>query len=202
MQLSVKKVLLILLPFLLFLACSHAQFVLEPPDFTNLIDPKSGLYVHREIELRVNAKRLESPPEDAAKGATSKLVSHSFFPLGVSSGPFIASKYEKIGNDLVWRATTHLSDNDFKGKTSLGANVSWEKIGSVTISDALEIFKFPPPKADQIDNWSPWVEAGSRRSGNFAWHAEANKHEPEKISAPHYPFQMRFKLVLSKRMYP
>ena len=36
----------------------------------------------------------------------------------------------------------------------------------------------------------------------FGWHAEANKHAAETVTAPFYSFQMRFRLVLSQRMYP
>ena len=70
------------------------------------------------------------------------------------------------------------------------------------IKPVLEIFGYPLPDASQIDTWSPWVEAGSSREGSFGWHAEANKHPEESPPAPTYPFEMRFRLVLSKRMYP
>ncbi len=78
----------------------------------------------------------------------------------------------------------------------------WKKDGAVTVSDALEIFPWPHPDMSQIDTWSPWVEANSRREGIFAWHAEANTHDPETATAPVNPFQVRFRLVLGQRMYP
>jgi hypothetical protein len=160
------------------------------------------LYVHREVELRVNADRLKSRPGDAAPGAASELGTSHFFPGGTGSSNFIRSKYERRGKYLVWREVTQLSDYDLKGKTSLGANIRWEKDGAVTVTDALEFFPFPPPDSSQLENWSPWVEAGSRREGVFGWHAEVREHPAETVTKPAYPFQMRFRLVLSRRMYP
>ena len=46
------------------------------------------------------------------------------------------------------------------------------------------------------------IEADRRREGDFGWHAEANKKAEETVGAPVHPFQMRFRLVLSRRMYP
>lgn len=196
-----RKILQVLWPCAVLCGCSPDPFTLEYPDRTNLVHTESGLYVHREVELRVNAARFDFPPDDAAPGATPELDTSHFFPLGVSGANFIRSNYEQHGDNLVWRETVHLSNYDVKGRTSLGACVRWEKDGAVTVSDALEIFPWPPPDMSQIDTWSPWVEASNRREGTFAWHAEANKHEPETVTAPAYPFQMRFRLVLSQRMY-
>jgi len=177
-------------------------FTLEYPDYANLIHIGSGLYVHRMVELKVNAKRLSSIPDNVEHGAISKLSTHHFFALGVSSSYINPSKYEQHGEDLVWREVVHLSKDDFKGKTKLGAHVKWEKEGEATVSDNLEIFKFPQPDINQIDTWSHWIDADSSRSGTFAWHAEVHKHETEKVPAIPYPFQVRFKLILSKHMFP
>lgn len=197
----IRKILQVLWPCTLLFGCGPDPFTLEYPDRTNLVHTESGLYVHREVELRVNAARFEFPPDDAAPGAAPELDTSHFFPLGVSSANFIRSNYEQRGDNLVWSEVIHLSNDDVKGRTSLGACVRWEKDGAVTVSDAFEIFPWPPPDTSQIDTWSPWVEASNRREGIFAWHAEANKHEPETVTAPAYPFQMRFRLVLSQRMY-
>ncbi len=202
MPFLMRKLLVILLPFTLLFGCKQAPFSLELPDSRNLIHTESGLYVHREVELRVNAARLKSPPADAAPGAVSELDASHFFPLGTMSASFIPSKYKQSGDDLIWREVIHLSNYDYKGRISIGATVRWEKEGAVRVKDVLEIFQLPPPETSQIDNWGPWVEASRRRGGLFAWHAEANKHAPETITPPFYPFQMRFRLVLSKRMYP
>jgi len=198
----IRKIVQVLWPCALLCGCSPDPFTLEFPDRRHLVHTESGLYVHREVELRVNAARFEFPPDDAAPGAVPELNPSHFFPLGVSSANFIRSHYEQRGDNLVWSAVIHLSNYDVKGRTSLGACVRWEKDGAVTVSDALEIFPWPPPDMSQIDTWSPWVEASNRREGTFAWHAEANTHEPETVTAPAYPFQMRFRLVLSQRMYP
>jgi hypothetical protein len=198
----IRKILQMLWPCALLFGCTPNPFTLEFPDRTNLIHTESGLYVHREIELRVNAARFEFPPDGAAPGAVSELNPSHFFALGVSSANFIRSKYERRGDDLVWREVIHLSKDDVKGKTSLGVCVRWEKDGAVTVSDAMEIFPWPQPEMSQMDTWSPWVTASSSREGIFAWHAEANKHETETVTAPAYPFQMRFRLVLSQIMYP
>ncbi len=197
-----KKYAFLLLPLAVLFGCKKAVFILEAPDFTNLVHVESGLYVHREIELRVDARRLESPPDDAAPGASSKLATYRFFPAGTASSSFNPSKFERRGDDLVWREVTHVSDDDLRGTTARGAQIRWEKDGAVTVSDVLEIFRLPPPDVSQIDNWSPWVDAGSCRAGEFGWHAEANQHAAETVSAPAYPFRMRFRLVLCQRMYP
>jgi len=202
MLLLMKKYALLLMSFAVLFGCKKAAFILEAPGFTNLVHVESGLYVHREIELRVDARRLESPPDDAAPGAASALSAHRFFPAGAGSASFIPSEFERRGDDLVWREVTHVSDDDLRGTTARGAQIRWEKDGAVTVPDTLEIFELPPPDVGQIDNWSPWFEAGSRREGVFGWHAEANRHAAETVSAPAYPFRMRFRLVLSKKMYP
>jgi hypothetical protein len=186
--------------FVMLFGCKQDPFVLERGQ-NALVHVESGLYVHRETELRVNAARLETPPDDAAPGAVSELSPSRFFPLGSSSAYFKPSK-ERFGDFLVWTEVSHLSKDDLNGKTSRGVNVCWEKDGAVTVYDVLEIFQFPPPDTSQLNNWSPWVEASSTREGLFGWHAEANKHAAETPTASAYPFQMRFRLVLSPLMYP
>jgi hypothetical protein len=197
-----KKALFIFSLLLLLPGWKQSPFVLEPPDYRHLVDAKTGFYVHREVELRVDAKRFGTRPENAARGAKPVLETAHFFPGGTSSSNFIRKQFEKRGSYRVWRETTHLTDDDVKGKTSLGANLSWEKPGSVSAADALELFRFPPPETGQLNNWSPWFEANSRRAGVFGWHAEVHEKAPEAVKKPRYPFQVRFRLVLSKRMYP
>ena len=197
-----KKLLRLIWPFTLFLSSQAAPFSLEPPDRKNVIEPKSGLYVHRQIELRVNAARFETPPPNAANGATAELKTTRFFALGNASADFISSKYEKRDQDFVWTEVTHLSPDDLKGKTARGAELRWTLEGAETVSDGLEIFALPKPELEQIDTWSPWLDATSGRSGVFGWHAESNNEEPESPPAHAYPFQIRFRLVLSPRMYP
>ncbi|WLE99214.1 MAG: hypothetical protein QTN59_10320 [Candidatus Electrothrix communis] len=167
-----------------------------------LVHRESGLYVHRQVELRVNADRLVTPPPAAAPGAVSGLEASNFTPISVGSASFNPAERERHGDFLVWREMTHISKYAAKGKTSLGATVCWKKDGAVTVKDVFEKFPFPPPDISQLDTWSPWAEAGSRRDGTFAWHAEVNRHAAENTDQPHYPFQMRFKLVLSQRVYP
>jgi hypothetical protein len=196
-----RNTLLALLACAVLIGCEPRQFILEPPDKTSLVHLESGLYVHRETELQVNAARFRTPPEGAASGAVPELATTRFFPLGAKSAYFKTSA-ERRGDRLVWKEVLNLGKYDFKGETSVGAHVRWEKDGSVTAYDVLEIFRFPPPDVSQINAWSPWVEASSRRGGLFGWHAEANKHAAEKPAVPAYPFQMRFRLVLSQRMYP
>ena len=197
----ISKILQILVLLALLSGCTQSPFILEFPENSNVIHRESGLYVHREVELRVNAARLQTPPAGTEPGAISKLNTDNFFPLGCGLSYFIPSKYERCGDDLVWKGITHLSDYDLKGKTSLGANVCWDKDGAVTVKDVLEIFEYAPPDTCQLNKWSPWVEASRRRGGVFSWHAEANKHAPEDIAKPLYPFQMRFRLVLNRKMY-
>jgi hypothetical protein len=167
-----------------------------------LVHRESGLYVHRQVELRVNANRLATPPPAAVPGAVSELEASNFTPISVGSASFNPAERERDGDFLVWREMTHMSKYAAKGKTSLGATVCWEKEGAVTVKDVFEKFPFPPPDISQLDTWSPWSEAGSLRDGTFAWHAEVNRHAAENTDQPSYPFQMRFKLVLSQRVYP
>lgn len=172
------------------------------PQHNSLVHRESGQYVHRQVELRVNAARLTTPPQGASPGAVSALEASHFTPLSVSSAPFNPADREQQGEFLVWPEVTHLSKYDKKGRTSLGATVRWDKEGAVTVKDTLEKFPFPLPDIRQLDHWSPWTEADSRREGAFAWHAEVNRHPAETPDQPRYPFQMRFRLVLSERVYP
>jgi len=192
---------LVIAPVVLLSGCKSSPFALEFPDRTSLIHVKSGLYVHREAELRVNPARFETPPDGAAPGAVPELVASQFFPLGTSS-TYFAPVEQESGEYLVWREVSHMSKDDLKGRTSRGAHLSWEADGATTAYDVLEIFRFPPPDISQLDHWSPWVYASSSREGSFGWHAEANRYPSETPAGPAHPFQMRFRLVLSERMYP
>ena len=163
---------------------------------------ESGLYVHREFELRVNAARLRTPPEGAAPDAVSELEASEFTPLSVSSFYFAPVTDQQDRDTLFWRGVQHISKDAADGKTSIGVAVEWDKEGAVTVKDTLEIFRLPVPNAEQLDTWSPWMEATSRRGGVFSWHAEVNRNAAEAIPPMEYPFQLRFRLVLSKRVYP
>ena len=130
-----NKLLILLVTGFALVAWKQVPFVLEPPDFTSVIEKKTGLYVHREVELRVNPARLKERPAGAARGAIAELDTQDYFPLGTRSSSFIPSKYERRGEHLVWTAVFHLSDDDLEGKTSLGAAIRWEKEGAVTTKD-------------------------------------------------------------------
>lgn len=197
-----SKFAMLLWPFTVLFGCKQSPFTFEPNDRTSLVHSESGLYVHREVELRVNAARLEVLPEGVVHDARSRLDSYHFFPYGTGSTSFNPTKFERQGEELVWKEVIPISKDGLEGKIALGACVKWEKDGVASISDVLELFPFPPPDTDQIDVWSPWIEADRRREGDFGWHAEANKKAEETVGAPVHPFQMRFRLVLSRRMYP
>ena len=140
---------------------------------------ESGLYVHRELELRVNAARFRTPPEGAAPGAVSELEASEFTPLSVSSFYFAPVTDQQDGDTLLWHGVQHISKDAAAGKTSIGVTVTWDKEGAVTVKDALEIFRLPIPEAGQLNTWTPWMEATSRREGVFAWHAEVNRDAAE-----------------------
>lgn len=196
-----KAIVLSVVALVLLFGCKQGQFAIESPEHNNLVHVESGLYVHRETELRVNAARFGTPPADAAPGAAPGLAASRFFPSGVSSAYFRPLKEEREGY-LAWVEVSHLSRDDLNGETARGVHVRWERDGAVTAYDVLEIFRFPPPDISQLNNWSTWFEASSRRKGSFGWHAEAHKHAAETPAAPAHPFQVRFRLVLSPRMYP
>jgi hypothetical protein len=163
-----------------------------------VVQSGNGYFVHREVELRVDPRRFRTPPPDAARGATSKLKTLAFASGSVTSGGFVLDAFEQQGNYRVWRESHNLMRYDL-GKSALGAQIEWEKEGAVTAFDTLEIFPFPPLDTAQIDHWSEWMDAASRRDGDpFAWHSEVHGAADENQAKPAYPFQVRFRLRTSR----
>lgn len=183
-------------------AMAGSPFALEAPHYANLIHVPSDLYVHREVEIRVDARRIATPPPGVAPDIAPVLSTSRYTPISVASTNIDPNKVERRGDHLVWTEVSHLSQYDLKGRTAFSARFRWEPPGAQTESDVMEVFPFPEPDVGQFDQWSPWVEADSRRSGTFAWHAEVHGQSPEALDRPTYPFELRFRLVLSRRMYP
>jgi hypothetical protein len=177
-------------------------FVPGPSDRCGIVDPRSGLYVHREVELRVDDRRLMRPPQDAIGGAVPTLSAQHYAPGMVASAGIRMRKIERRGGDLVWTEITQLSRDDLEGWTAIGASICWDLDRGVSLPDVVEVFTFPRPEVAHLDRWSRWVEADGRRPGTFAWHAGPYGPTAEVAAKPEHPFRMRFRLVLSSRRCP
>ncbi|MCI5159592.1 MAG: hypothetical protein D3906_14420 [Candidatus Electrothrix sp. AUS1_2] len=118
MKKIIKKLCNLSLVAALF-GCQQGPFTLDTYN-KSLMHKESGLYVHRELELRVNAARFRTPPEGAAPGAVSELEASEFTPLSASSFYFAPVNDQQDGDTLLWRGVQHISKYAADGKTSIG----------------------------------------------------------------------------------
>jgi hypothetical protein len=168
--------------------------------FKYVQDRGSGLWVHRECEVRVSTKRkLPDPISDAEHG--DMLHSSRFEPGAVGTGNLSPTKFVVEDGYRVWRFQELLTEDDYAGKTSFGVQVEWPVEGEPTRHEPLELFALPPPGDTPANQWSQWRTADRSRSDAFGWWEEVHEAPPEQKATIAYPFELRFRLLLKDHLY-
>ncbi len=168
--------------------------------FKYVQDRESGLWVHRECEVRVSARRkLPEPITDDAHG--DQLHSSKFTPESVETGGLVPGQFELQDGWRVWRFRDLAHADDLDGKVGLGVQIEWVKPGGPSEWEPMEIFVFPPFGDTPPDTWSAWQPATSRREGGFAFWSEVQGAAPEPIPPGKFPFELRWRLLLKDHVY-
>ena len=156
--------------------------------------------MQRECEVRVpERRRLPEPLSDAAHG--DRLHSTQFRPGSAGTGNLSPLKFERHDGYRVWRFRELTAEADLQGRYAFGIQVDWPKPGAATESDPMEIFVFPPLGDTLPDVWSAWQTASAQRTGAFGWWDEVHEHPPESPAPIEFPFELRWRLLLSDHLY-
>jgi hypothetical protein len=168
--------------------------------FRHVQERESGLWVHRECEVRVSVRRpLPDPISDSENG--DLLHSSHFEPESVGTGNLSPTKFETVDGYRIWRFQELLTEEDFAGRTAFGMQVEWPVPGGPSKEEPLELFALPAPGDTPPDHWSPWRTAESMRTGAFGWWEEVHGAPPESVPAVPFPFELRFRLLLKDHLY-
>lgn len=168
--------------------------------FRYVQDRDTGLWVHRECEVRVSTKRKLpdpiSPPEHG-----DLLHSSRFEPGAVGTGNLVPEQFVIRDGYRVWSFRELLTEDDFNGETSFGIQVEWPVEGGPTRHEPLELFALPRPGDTPPDEWSRWRTADRSRSDAFGWWGEVHGAPPEGVPVIEYPFELRYRLLLKDHVY-
>lgn len=168
--------------------------------FRYVQDRSSGLWVHRECEVRVSTKRrLPDPISTTEHG---DLLHSSRFESGaVGTGNLIPGEFVVEGGYRVWRFRELLTEDDYEGKTIFGIQVEWPVEGGPSREEPLELFALPPPGETPPEQWSSWRTADRSRSDAFGWWKEVHNAPPEATPEIPYLFELRFRLLLKDHVF-
>ena len=168
--------------------------------FRHVRDRESGLWVHRECEVRVSAHRtLPDPISDAEHG--DLLHSQRFEPETVESGGLVPTDVELHDGWRVWRFRHLPSEADLRGRSALGVQVEWPRPGEPSRYDPMDLFPFPSMATMAPEAWSEWTSAASQRHGAFGWWEEVHGKPAEPVGPIAFPFELRCRLLLKDHLY-
>lgn len=168
--------------------------------FRHVRDRQTGLWVHRECEVRVSAKRkLPDPISDDETG--DHLHSQRFDSESVGTGDLVPAQFELHDGWRVWRFRHLPNEDDLRGRTGLGIQVEWPKRGAPSDWEPMELFAYPTIATMAPEEWSTWSTAASQREGAFGWWAEVHGKPPEPGVPIALPFEMRCRLLLKDHLY-
>jgi hypothetical protein len=174
-----------------------ATFLTTRSHFQYVQDSQTGKWVNRACELRVaKARSLPEPLQDAAHG--SLLMVQVFKPETVESSFLLSLDFKSDAGYRVWPAAVVLDEDDLKGTSAYGVQVSWPEDGKPARADPMEMIVMPPPGDTPPEQWSEWLRAGQLREGQLAWWKQANGAPEEQVAPPQYPFEIRCKLTLAE----
>jgi hypothetical protein len=168
--------------------------------FRYVQDRSSGLWVHRECEVRVSTRRrLPDPLSDPEHG--DMLHSSRFEPGSTGTGNLSPTRFVVEDGYRVWRFQELLGENDFTGQASFGIQVEWPVDGGPSRHEPMELFSLPPPGDTPPDQWSSWRTADRSRSDAFGWWEEVQGAPPEATPEIPFPFELRYRLLLKDHLY-
>ncbi|HXC53005.1 MAG TPA: hypothetical protein VN634_19115 [Candidatus Limnocylindrales bacterium] len=204
---SRKAIGIVLLMIVAFTGCADTggryRLRVDPAsryNFRYVQDPGSGLWVHRECEVRVSVKRrLPDPISSPEHG--DLLHSSRFEPGSVGTGNLSPTKFVIENGYRVWRFQELLGEHDFTGKAAFGIQVEWPVKDGPSREEPLELFALPPPDSIPPDQWSTWRTADHSRLDAFGWWNEVSGAPPEAMPEIPFPFELRFRLLLKDHLY-
>jgi hypothetical protein len=168
--------------------------------FRYVRDSESGLWVHRECEVRVSEKRkLPDPISDDESG--DRLHSQRFEPETVESGGLVPQQFEVHDGWRVWRFRHLPSEADLRDRGAFGIQVEHPNPGAPSDWEPMELFAFPSMRTMVPDVWSEWASAASQRAGAFGWWEEVHGTPPEPAAPIELPFELRCRLLLKDHLY-
>jgi hypothetical protein len=168
--------------------------------FRYVQERSTGLWVHRECEVRVSTKRrLPDPISSPEHG--DMLHSSRFEPGAVGTGNLSPAKFVVQDGYRVWNFREILTEDDFNGETSFGIQVEWPVDGEPTRHEPLELFALPPPGDMPPNQWSAWRTADRSRTDAFGWWEEVHDAPPEATPEIPFPFELRFRFLLKDHLY-
>jgi hypothetical protein len=168
--------------------------------FRYVRDRPSGLWVHRECETRVSARRTLPDPITTAQDG-DLLHTQRFTPESVESGGVEPARFEVIDGARVWRFRDLPGEDDLFARTAFGIQVEWPQPGGPSDWEPMELFAYPPMAAMAPDVWSTWGTAASQRAGAFGWWEEVHGAPPDPPAPIAFPFEMRCRLLLKDHLY-
>ena len=165
-------------------------------DFRYVMDRQNRRWVQRECELRVStARRLPDPLLDLDHGNRLQVSLQKSGSVG--SAGVMSLDFETRDGFRVWKIRDVLHEDDATGRTAYGVTVSWPQEGTSTEFDAYELFPLPPLGNVPPDTWSEWKSAASLREGGMGWWEEVQGEPPTQVALPKYPFELRYRLILT-----
>jgi hypothetical protein len=163
-------------------------------NFVYVRDRVTGQWMNRHCELRAPVARpLPDPLMTEEHGSLLSVEFHD--PESVKSAGLRSVDFDVRDGFRVWVIDDVLEEADVDGETSYGVQVSWPRTGEETRHDPLELFHLPRLGDQPPDTWSPWVVAGSTRTGAFGWWNEAQGAPPEPPQPIAHPFELRCQIV-------
>lgn len=168
--------------------------------FAHVQDRTTGLWVVRECEVRVRQDRpLPNPLSDSEHG--DQLHSTRFTPETAQTGSMSPTKYSIQDGYRIWRFRDLAEETSLQGHDAFGVQIEWRKPSGPSDWDDMEIFTLPPFGTLPPEVWSEWTQGTIRRDGAFAWWDEVHGNEPSARPDVRYPFELRWRLLLSDHLY-
>src|SRR5215470_16287738 len=124
--------------------------------FQYVRDQKTGRWVHREFEIRVDLAR-DLPDLRTDSDVGDRFSVQLFKPATAQTGGLRSAVPVVEDGFRVWRGADVMDKYDLDGKVAYGVSVSWPQAGSETKYDPMEIFPLPPLDQTEPERWSAWT---------------------------------------------
>lgn len=162
----------------------------------SIYDLQTKLWLERQVQLRVSTlRRMPDPLITNEHGSLMHCTDCD--PGGCGTGNLNPNRFVVNGGYRVWQWKNHVNKDDLKGQRGFGITVDQISAGGDTTEEPMELFYFPEIH-DQVPNkWSEWEKHSSQRHGDFGWWSEVHGEKPDVQTSIPYPFEMRWRLLLT-----
>ena len=165
--------------------------------FKYVRDQKTGRWIHREFEIRVDLAR--ELPDLAGPSETGSRLSVQLFKPGSAQTGGIFSVVPALEDGFrVWRGADVPDKADLDGKVAYGVSVSWPQTDAETKYDPMEVFPMPRVGDTIPGQWSRWATASQLRGGAMGWWDLTVGNPATPAPAPAHPFELRWRLVYAE----